>query len=140
MVQVDPLLGIADGVMLGILEEQNGGRNLLVAKTGPTGQWQVGQAITSPTGDVMAAFADALHGMATNGTRIYVTADGRQTWTSYRPNRPLTFLAQLDLISPSVGFALLQQGQGSLLLSTNDGRAHMEGPLKARCRLVTPGA
>lgn len=92
--------------------------------------WRPGEAVAVPAApqtDVVWSFPDATHGIATNGTTVYVTADAGATWTSFSPNRSLQGVAQLDFLSPRVGFAILAYHE-HVLLRTKDG-AHTWTPV-----------
>ena len=68
------------------------------------------------------SFADTQHGWATNGTRLYRTADGGNQWITLSTNGSFKNITQLDFVSATVGWAISSTSPtSSALLKTVDG-------------------
>mgnify|MGYP005812434245 CR=1 FL=1 len=70
---------------------------------------------------------DSGHLFASDGSRIYLSSDEGQTWQTVEPDAKLAPLAQLDFVSPEVGWALVGDLQVDELLElwkTTDGGRH----------------
>jgi photosystem II stability/assembly factor-like uncharacterized protein len=67
-------------------------------------------------------FIDMQHGWLTDGTNLFVTGDGGQHWAKLTPSANFKHITQIDFVSETTGWALGNQGNGSLtLLKTTDG-------------------
>ena len=67
-------------------------------------------------------FLDMQHGWVTDGTVLYVTTNGGQSWTKMAPGSSFKNVAQLDFVSSTEGWAIGGQGKGArFLLKTVDG-------------------
>lgn len=124
IVGLSPLSAATGGGPLGFaVLEGNGGPLSLSVLPLPRHQatWPVGQALTAHALGFFVSFADATHGFATDGRRMFVTVDGGATWKAFVPNRSLDAVTQLDFVSRTLGFALLSQPDGSELWTTADG-------------------
>jgi len=82
--------------------------------------WEPGAALISPTNDRFVwSFADVKHGFATDGGRLYATADGGATWAEVRTEESLAGLRQLQFVSDQVGWAV---GDGRLIKTVDGGQ------------------
>ncbi len=80
-----------------------------------------GAGVGLPPDYLWWSFADVNHGWATFGDALYVTSDGGQRWTKIQPSLPEHPLAEIDFISPQVGWATGRAMQKPFLLKTIDG-------------------
>ncbi|MDB4895388.1 MAG: hypothetical protein JWN15_1650 [Firmicutes bacterium] len=71
----------------------------------------------SAAGSFSYDFIDADRGVATDGDKVYTTADGGQHWTASAPNISLKGIKTLDFTTPATGWAVTE----SQLLKTTDG-------------------
>ena len=110
------------GVLLALLSQSGAGAASEEIYRTPDwgGTWHQAQEVSADTVGLFVSFPDSQHGVLTDGRDMYVTTDGGATWTSFTPNVSLLGIAQLDFLSPQVGFALLPQPDG-LVLATTDG-------------------
>ncbi len=106
-----------DGV-LGVLVRAEGKPPLFYVTHDAGESWSLA---ASPKGPVTAwSFADAGHGFALGGDKLWATADGCRTWTEIRPNYTLTGVTQLDFVSDQIGWAI---GPGIYLKTVDGGKA-----------------
>ncbi len=89
--------------------------------------WTPGTALVSTTGDGWVySFANFSVGLASDGKHLYRTSDGGGAWT--RVNNAPTLaeavakgiVVELDMSTPTVGWALVQEPRGVELLATTD--------------------
>ncbi|SHI37613.1 WD40/YVTN/BNR-like repeat-containing protein [Desulfofundulus thermosubterraneus] len=68
-------------------------------------------------------FADARHGFATNGDRLYRTTDGGRNWAKITPYPDLVGVRQLTFVNGKTGWALVSEAGSTKtrLLKTADG-------------------
>jgi photosystem II stability/assembly factor-like uncharacterized protein len=68
-------------------------------------------------------FLDASVGWGTDGTNLWMTTDGAQSWTVIPQSEPFNSVQSLDFVSPTLGWALTAPSIGSLpnLLKTTNG-------------------
>ncbi len=62
------------------------------------------------------------HGWVSDGDVLYATSDGGRRWTTIRPGYPFVNVAQIDFISPQVGWAAGEPGFPRLLKTEDGGR------------------
>jgi len=95
----------------------NGG--LSWTSTTPLALTELAQRAPAP----IFSFADSTHGWVTDGQDLYRTDDSGHHWVRLHPHGPFQAVAQLDAVSPSVGFAVIQFINGAsptYLLETVD--------------------
>jgi len=85
--------------------------------------WSGSTTIRVQLQDDPASFPDAMHAILQDGQTLYRTADGGHTWRTSHSSLARDSLMQLDLVTPTLGFAL--EGVGATdkthLLRTGDG-------------------
>lgn len=93
------------------------------------------------------SFADARHGFATDGDRLYLTADGGRKWTEITPDTSLVGVLQLEFINSKKGWALVSEPGSTrtrLLRTVDGGRTwkllHPAGGASMERAKETPGA
>lgn len=70
----------------------------------------------------LLSFADLQHGWATDGTTLYNTNNGGNSWQKLSTDRNFKNIAQLDFLSGTVGWAISSTtANSSSLLKTTDG-------------------
>jgi photosystem II stability/assembly factor-like uncharacterized protein len=84
----------------------------------PTSLLSAGAINRAPTID----FIDVSHGWATNGTILYATSNGGQSWIEVPTSQNFKNISSLDFVSSEVGWAIGGAGSNStVLLKTVDG-------------------
>jgi len=126
------LFGSSNGLFVLLRETLQG--DLLIYRTHDGGNtWQRGavlpfaQEATSPTtyGGFVWGFADAAHGWVVEQGQLSVTGDGGATWQAVVPDTNLLDVWQLDVLTPSVGWAVqhdVSLTTGQLLRTLDGGR------------------
>ncbi len=80
--------------------------------------WQPAAAVVSAANEAFVwSFADAQHGFASDGDKLYVTTDGAASWTAITPNITFAGVTQMDFVSADTGWAAI----GGYLVKTTDG-------------------
>ena len=74
-----------------------------------------------PLASVATDFADRQHGWVTDGATLYRTSDGGLQWIKLAPGASFKQVTLLDFVSSTLGWAVSEQGQNSLLLKTTNG-------------------
>jgi len=115
--QAPVFFGSKDG-FLPVVFHQQGQPVIFYATHDGGASWQATAAVSSANNNALLwSFADARHGFATDGDRLYATVDGARTWKTVPTNIPLDGVTGLDFVSPAKGFAVVDGN----VVSTDDG-------------------
>jgi photosystem II stability/assembly factor-like uncharacterized protein len=72
--------------------------------------------------DRIVAFADATHGWASDGSKLFATTDGGQQWSQLPASSHLHDIASLNFVSSTTGWVISMPANAALeLLKTTDG-------------------
>ncbi len=117
--QAPVFFGNQDG-FLPVVFHQEGQPVIFYATHDGGASWQATAPVSSANNNALLwSFADATHGFATDGDKLYATADGARTWKTVSTSIPLDGITGLDFVSPTTGFAIVD---GNVVATEDGGR------------------